>query len=277
MANISAYLAKILGARYGKDVRQSIHDAINAVNASAEGSAAEAAKSAAAAATSAANLKNVELQAEATTEKLGAVKYDGSSIKKNETGQLYVEDVTEGKVSFEEAGTRENINTDENMGTLFGKIKKWFSDLKTVAFTGRYADLTGKPAIVNNLLATVAGNLLDAMQGKILDDKIKAISTKLTNQVLNFDEVFIPNTENLTIIAEWPRAACRYGNIVMLSFGATILHNAGVDLATVTLRPFMVAYVTELNATFINSDNGIMNGWPELGSVYIHIVYITKD
>lgn len=42
MANISKYLEKILHTRYGKDVRQSIHDAIDAVNSSAEGSAEEA-------------------------------------------------------------------------------------------------------------------------------------------------------------------------------------------------------------------------------------------
>lgn len=35
---------------------------------------------------------------------------------------------------FEEASTRVNINTGESFSTLFGKIKKWFSDLKALAF-----------------------------------------------------------------------------------------------------------------------------------------------
>lgn len=39
MADISVYLRAVLKAIYGKDVRQSIHDAIDAVNRSAEGSA----------------------------------------------------------------------------------------------------------------------------------------------------------------------------------------------------------------------------------------------
>ena len=42
MADISSYVAKIKNARYGRDVRQSFIDAINAVNSSAEGSAAAA-------------------------------------------------------------------------------------------------------------------------------------------------------------------------------------------------------------------------------------------
>ena len=42
MADISNYLKNMLLARFGRDVRQTIHDAINAVNSSAEGSAAAA-------------------------------------------------------------------------------------------------------------------------------------------------------------------------------------------------------------------------------------------
>ena len=32
MANVSGFLQQMLNARYGKDVRQSIHDSINAIN-----------------------------------------------------------------------------------------------------------------------------------------------------------------------------------------------------------------------------------------------------
>lgn len=41
MANIDAYLQAIMQARYGKDVRQSIHDAIDAINTQEEGHASE--------------------------------------------------------------------------------------------------------------------------------------------------------------------------------------------------------------------------------------------
>lgn len=47
--------------------------------------------------------------------------------------------------SFTQAGTRENINSGEKHKTLFGKIAKYFSDLKPVAFTGSYNDLQDKP------------------------------------------------------------------------------------------------------------------------------------
>lgn len=46
---------------------------------------------------------------------------------------------------FTEAGTRNNIASGESYKTIFGKIKKFFSDLKTVAFTGSYNDLSNTP------------------------------------------------------------------------------------------------------------------------------------
>lgn len=45
------------------------------------------------------------------------------------------------------ASSRTNIATGDNLSTIWGKIAKWFSDLKTVAFTGDYTDLSNKPTI----------------------------------------------------------------------------------------------------------------------------------
>lgn len=56
-------------------------------------------------------------------------------------------DINNAKVTFTEAEERTNIESQETMSTLFGKIKKWFTDLKTVAFTGSYMDLSNKPDI----------------------------------------------------------------------------------------------------------------------------------
>ena len=56
-------------------------------------------------------------------------------------------DINNAKVTFTEAEERTNIESQETMSILFGKIKKWFTDLKTVAFTGSYTDLSNKPDI----------------------------------------------------------------------------------------------------------------------------------
>lgn len=55
-------------------------------------------------------------------------------------------DVSETTATFEEAENRENINSSESTKTIFGKIKKFFTDLKAVAFSGSYNDLGDVPA-----------------------------------------------------------------------------------------------------------------------------------
>ena len=49
-------------------------------------------------------------------------------------------------VAFTPAVERTNITTGEKQSSLFGKIARWLSDLKTVAFTGAYSDLSGTPS-----------------------------------------------------------------------------------------------------------------------------------
>lgn len=58
-----------------------------------------------------------------------------------------VDGKAENAPTFSMAATRANIVSGETLSTLFGKISKWFDDLKTVAFTGSYDDLSSKPTI----------------------------------------------------------------------------------------------------------------------------------
>lgn len=66
-------------------------------------------------------------------------------------------DASNSIVTFTQASTRTNITTGEKLSVICGKIKKFFSDLKTVAFTGSYDDLSNKPTIptVNNATLTI--------------------------------------------------------------------------------------------------------------------------
>ena len=62
-------------------------------------------------------------------------------------GEYVAQDVGSASITFAEASSRNNINSRETVSTIFGKIRKWFSDLKAVAFSGSYNDLTNKPTI----------------------------------------------------------------------------------------------------------------------------------
>ena len=97
--------------------------------------------------------------------------------------------------TFTEAAVRENITSGEKLSTLFGKIMKWFSDLKAVAFSGSYNDLSDKPSIpsvVNNNTTTVAGYALDARQANpniagSLGAQINAANTALVTHKTSGD------------------------------------------------------------------------------------------
>lgn len=63
--------------------------------------------------------------------------------------------------TFTAAGSRTNISSGEKLSVIFGKIAKWFSDLKAVAFSGSYTDLSDKPTIpaaANNGVLTIKQN-----------------------------------------------------------------------------------------------------------------------
>ena len=74
--------------------------------------------------------------------------------------QIDVVDSGARQPTFSEASSRTNIASGESLSTLFGKIKKWFSDLKAVAFSGSYDDLSNKPTIpsVGNGTLTIQKN-----------------------------------------------------------------------------------------------------------------------
>lgn len=85
------------------------------------------------------------------------------SVTKSDVGLGNVPNVTTNnqKPTFTQASTRANLvsNTD-TLSTIMGKIMKWFDDLKTVAFTGSYNDLSNTPTIptVNNAKLTIQKN-----------------------------------------------------------------------------------------------------------------------
>lgn len=159
--------------------------------------------------------------------------------------------------TFTAASTRANITSNEKLSVIFGKIAKYFTDLKAVAFTGSYSDLSNKPtiptvpgslknpyalklngktydgsvatdagtmgiayggtgattaanartnlglgasatqAVANNLATTAAGSVLDARQGKVLNDNIAQINDNIDNLNGSLDTKLDKNKVNL--------------------------------------------------------------------------------
>lgn len=72
--------------------------------------------------------------------------------------------------TFTEASTRNNIASGEKLSVILGKIQKFFNDLKTVAFSGSFSDLSNKPENANTFQGTIAEwNQLTTAEKKAYD------------------------------------------------------------------------------------------------------------
>lgn len=106
-------------------------------------------------------------------------------------------DTAENITTFSTTSARENLKSGESHATLFGKIVKWFSDLKEVAFTGKipWSDVTGKPSTyapsshthderyyteseVNSIYSGIMQNLISGDEN---------VTTKLSKNIANGD------------------------------------------------------------------------------------------
>lgn len=105
--------------------------------------------------------------------------------------------------TFTEAAVRENITSGEKLSTLFGKIRKWFSDLKTVAFSGSYNDLNDKPSIpsVGNGTITITQN--GATKGSFTTNQSGNATIALTDT----------NTQTVTGVKGNAESSYRTGNV----------------------------------------------------------------
>lgn len=59
-------------------------------------------------------------------------------------------DASNTKVSFTQSSGRANLTSGETLKTTLGKLSKWYADLKAVAFSGSYNDLSNKPTAFKN-------------------------------------------------------------------------------------------------------------------------------
>lgn len=94
-------------------------------------------------------------------------------------------------VEFDEASSRQQINSGESVKVLFGKLKKFLTDLKAVAFSGSYADLSDKPESLpanggNADYAANAGNST-LFNGKPLNDIFISKTLQSVSDIDNTD------------------------------------------------------------------------------------------
>lgn len=119
----------------------------------------------------------------ATNETAGIVKGNEGEINIDIGGQMSIPS------DFSPQTTLEAVTGTEDKKTFFGKVAKVITD-----FLAHAANLSIHFGLTNNLLATVPGTALDAVQGKVLDDKVSDLNSKLLSAV-NIKNTFSFNAD----------------------------------------------------------------------------------
>ncbi len=166
-------------------------------------------------------------------------------------GAYVLGDISNKTVTFTEAETRENLASGESTATLFGKIKKWFADLKEAAFA----------TIANNLTTTGAGSVLDARQGKALDDKLTELNGKL-----QIETVPVTSNSNGGVIL----TCRRQGNKIFLNlYGVNQEYYNDVLVGWTNLAP---SFFDANCVQFINRSGGLIaTGYVTINNTNIHV------
>ena len=161
-------------------------------------------------------------------------------------------DIGDSEIAFTEAENRENINTGESVKTVFGKIKKFFTDLTAPAFAQM---ITSK----DDLLATkAAGYVPDA---KAVADAYTELNGKLSTET----EAIVH--DNITGIFTYTRI----GYICVGCGTLTVTNDIGAYSAivsnlpqTYTGNPYPGAFVAEDNTynDFYINGSAIVNRKP---------------
>lgn len=147
-------------------------------------------------------------------------------------------DVSDTTVTFEMAENRANIFSKESLRTIAGKISKMYSDLKAVAFSGRYVELEGRVTVTNNDLATIPGTAWDAVRGAQIRKDLDKLNSDLLDASVGI-EIADPTSvhEIWAKISEpqwWRRTSIR--KIAMTDANHIILSRNGYWLGTIAVN-----------------------------------------
>ena len=159
-------------------------------------------------------------------------------------------------VEFTESSSRQQLNSGENISTLFGKIKKIFSDLKAVCFSGSYNDLSNKPSS----LPANGGNA-DTVGGKV-PYKIfydNGFSTDLNGATQSGCYGTSPDTLNTPLSSWWLVDTMNFNNQFIVQKAHAIGNTAGTD-----------SYIR-------NYANNVWSDWKEISTTPIKTDTITSN
>lgn len=173
------------------------------------------------------------------------------NVTKSDVGLSNVPNVTTNNQTptFTKADSRDLPISGETLSTLFGKILKWFSDLKSVAFSGNYNDLTNQPTNAttntNGLMSKDDKTKLDGIDSgankTTVDSELNSTSTnpvqnKVINNALNDKLSTTGTAAKATADASGNTITTSYASTIEISGNTlTLKSKSGATLKSITL------------------------------------------
>lgn len=110
---------------------------------------------------------------------------------------------------FEEAISRQSLNSGENITLLFGKIKKWLTDLEPIAFSGDYSDLSNTPTIPSVGDGTITIKQAGTVIGSFTTNQSDDTTLELTDS-----NTWRPVQDNLTSTSATDSLSANQGKVL---------------------------------------------------------------
>lgn len=183
---------------------------------------------------------------------------------------------------FSQAGTRTNLSSGEKLSITLGKIMKWFADLKTVAFSGKYSDLTDRPTIptggiadkskiIDNLDDIAANTQAGYMAGALAVKELNSdLEWKLAGTVVGTGEIELPVCREIYVVAKY-NTQCVGLNIPYISLtDNTLSYNGG---GYGTDNSFALRAVFDINKTKIKLTYFVLSGNNQLNNAAVSAYY----
>ncbi len=167
-------------------------------------------------------------------------------------------DVSDSTIEFTEASERSNIKSGEKSNIIMGKIMKFFTDLKDIAFSGRYSDLIDAPVSLKNPKAlTFTGAVTGSYDGStaksVAIPSVGNGTLTIQKNGTNIKTFTANQTGNVTANITVPTSASDVSAVPASKVLTTAEQiNANTNSANVAGATAVKAMVNQINSNFKN-------------------------
>lgn len=165
-------------------------------------------------------------------------------------------DASDTTIDFTESLNRENIVSGEKARTMFGKLSKWFSDIREAAFA----------KVANNLDTTEEGYVLDARQGKKIKEDIADLNSK-SYEIIKSSNGYVKKYADgrfeayirITIQNDFSFTQIGNSGIYYATFSNAAIGITAVEVTSIITNAANNGVIWSGNA-YLNSNNQAVNG-----------------